>query len=159
MRIHAVAVPVSIFGASEAATPGATDRIGEVGSEESDLLAMLEAGAERERRARDRLIEARDELNDRDDAFATLEAEMWARVEQRERGVQTELASLRDENAALRLVQTELASLRDENAALRLHLEWILASPPELLLHKAKAAAVAPCHCGMAWPEVRGRAE
>lgn len=127
---------------SEVATRGASDSLGEVGSEEADLLAMLEASAERERRARERLIEARDELNDRDDAFAALEAEMWARVEEHERGVQGELAELRDENAALREVQRGLAELRGENAALRLHLAWILASPPERLYTKLKQLPV-----------------
>lgn len=96
---------------------------------------MLEASAERERVARDRLIETRDELNDRDDAFTALEAELWARFEEREQAQRAELESLREENATLR---AETADLRRDNAALRLHLLWILASPPERLYAKLK---------------------
>jgi hypothetical protein len=96
--------------------------------EDGDLLAALQALAERERDTRDRLIDARDELNDRDDLYATLEAELWAHVEAHE---------LRTREQVARHVR-EVDSLRDEAIGLRVRLDRIEMSAPMRLYARFK---------------------
>jgi chromosome segregation ATPase len=89
----------------------------------ADLLAALEASFEREREARDRLIQARDELNDRDERFAALEAELWGHVEEHERSTREEIALQEREATRLREVtirqREELVGMREETTRLR----------------------------------------
>ena len=103
--------------------------------EETDLLAALLAVSEREREARDRLILARDELTDRDDRFAALEAELWARFEEHERGTREEIARHEREEARLR---EEATRLREEATRLRVRLDGIQASLPMRLYASLK---------------------
>jgi hypothetical protein len=113
--------------------------------QEAGLLAALLAMSERERTARDRLIQARDELSDRDDRFAALEAELWTQFEQHERRTREEAVLHEREEARLReavvlhereearlrdavaLHEREDASLREEIARLRLRLDQVSA--------------------------------
>jgi hypothetical protein len=95
--------------------------------EETDLLAALLAASEREREARERLLLTRDELTDRDERFAALEAELWARFEERERRTGEEIARHEREEARLR---EEAMHLREEAVRLRVRLDRIQASAP-----------------------------
>jgi len=85
-----------------------------------DLLVALQGACEREREARDRLIQARDELNDRDERFAALEAELWQRCEDHERRARAEVGRY----------ERESAHLRQETIRLRVRLDRIHCSPP-----------------------------
>jgi hypothetical protein len=92
-----------------------------------DLLVALQGACEREREARDRLIQARDELNDRDERFAALEAELWQRCEDHERRARAEVGRYERESAHLR---QETIRLREEAIRLRVRLDRIHCSPP-----------------------------
>ncbi len=96
--------------------------------EEVNLLAALRAISDREREMRDRLIQARDELNDRDGRFAALEAELWKRFEEHERGTRSEVAHH----------EREAARLREEVLRLRVRLDGIHASAPMRLYARFK---------------------
>jgi uncharacterized coiled-coil DUF342 family protein len=84
--------------------------------EESELFAALQALSERERDARDRLIQARDELNDRVERVAALEEELWLRFEEHELRARDEANRLREEANRLR---EEANRLREEANRLR----------------------------------------
>ena len=95
--------------------------------DEAELWAALAAALESERTARDQLIRARDELNERDARFGALEAELWSGWEEETARHEAEQAALRDEVAACR---TETAALQAEIVRLRVRLSRIAGSPP-----------------------------
>ena len=101
---------------------------GREGARGDDLLAALLAVSEREREARERLLLARDELTDRDERFAALEAELWARFEERERRTGEEIARH----------EREEARLREDAIRLRVRLDRIQASAPMRLYARFK---------------------
>jgi hypothetical protein len=108
--------------------------------ENDELLPAVRVLAELEREARDRLIQSRDLLHDRDERFAVLEADLWAKFEEHERRNREEVARLARENAALReeLVRSEgkAAGVQQEVVRLRVRLDRILQSPPIRLYGK-----------------------
>lgn len=115
---------------------------GREGARGDDLLAALLAVSEREREARERLLLARDELTDRDERFAALEAELWARFEERERRTGEEIARHEREEARLREEVTHLRQeailLREDAIRLRVRLDRIQASAPMRLYARFK---------------------
>lgn len=100
-----------------------------------ELVAALHAASARERDARDRLIQARDELNDRVERFAALEEELWSRFEEHELRSREEDDHLRQEADSLR---EEADRLREEAVRLRVRLDGIQASAPMRLYARVK---------------------
>jgi hypothetical protein len=124
-------------------------------SENPELVPSLEALAQLERQTRAQLVDARDQLRDRDERFAVLEAEMWAGFEARERRhrelieghgqegarLRGEIATRDQEASALRaeidrlqhetqLLNGTIAVLTEETFRLQVRLQRILSSPP-----------------------------
>jgi uncharacterized coiled-coil DUF342 family protein len=124
--------------------------------EESELFAALQALSERERDARDRLIQARDELNDRVERVAALEEELWLRFEEHELRARDEANRLREEANRLReeanrlreeanrlreeadRLREEADRRREEAVRLRVRLDGIQASAPMRLYARFK---------------------
>jgi chromosome segregation ATPase len=101
----------------------------------SALRESVIALADRERLARDKLIEARDELLRREQAFALLEAELWSRFDEHERRATERIAELERELSGLRATVSE----REQEALrLRVRLERIEESLPLRVYARAK---------------------
>jgi chromosome segregation ATPase len=106
----------------------------------SSLVAALQAASAREREARNLLIRTRDQLNEREQSFAGLEAELWAHFQAHESRHLEEIGRHQREAARLReeieRAQAEASQLRGDVVRLRVRLDRIQATPP-LRLYRA----------------------
>lgn len=134
-------------------------------SDVPELHAALRSLSEREETVREELRHARDQLADRDERFAVLEAEMWAGFEARElrhrelidqhgqegARLRGEIAAREQEAAALRAeidrLQREaerlngtIAVLSEDMLRLQVRLQRILSSPPGRLYARLREA-------------------